>query len=125
MKAEEILKTAAELVSGDRHEQHGEVSEQFQCIADLWNLYLKHRYADKIVLISKNRVKTDDDVVFKAPLSVVFALTPEDIGILQALIKLSRICYGSFNIDNFIDFAGYIALAGQLASQSETQYEKN
>ena len=38
----EILDTAKDLITGDRHEQHGEAHQNFARIAALWSIILNH-----------------------------------------------------------------------------------
>lgn len=86
MKAEEILRTAAGLVSGPRAEQHGDVGQVF-------------RAASRAMKIAE--FGTIEAVMFMVQL------------------KIARMNSGTFNIDDYIDACGYIALAGQLESESK------
>lgn len=86
MKAKETLETALELVTGDRAEQHGDMHDTHKIAADLWNAYI------------------GDGV-----------LTAEDVALMLALIKIARMRYGSENDDNYVDLAGYAAVAAEIA----------
>lgn len=98
MKATEILSTAENLVGGGRANTHGDMAVTHQCIASLVNGYLSAR---------KSAGKPDE-------------LSAEDIANLMECLKIARRLYGSFNIDDYIDGAGYAACAGQIRSQSES-----
>lgn len=94
MNAPEIAQKAAELVGGDRAEQHGDKEKTFARIAAYWTTYIRSR--------------PDPD----APLTSV------DVGWMMADLKKARTQGGAFNIDDFIDGAGYIACAGEIASKT-------
>lgn len=84
MKAEDILMDAANLVSGDRKEQHGDAAASWQMIADLWSARL--------------------GVTVTAP-QALWMMTD---------VKYSRSVYGQHKADDYMDGCGYIALAGQV-----------
>lgn len=90
---EKTLKTALELTGGDRAKQHGDKRQNHQNIADLWNAY----FADKLI---------------KSP-SEPFA--PIDVAIMMILVKVARTKSGTFNLDNFVDIAGYAGVAAECA----------
>lgn len=80
---EEILNRAIKCVCTDRNTQYGEPEDSFRVISYLWETYL-------------NR-----------------PLTPHDVGIMMALLKIARIMTGQTKADNYVDAAGYIACAAQ------------
>jgi len=83
MKAEEILRTAANLVSGPRAEQHGDVDKVFREAA----------------------------ATMRIP-----GFGPSQAVMFMVALKIARMNNGTFNIDDYIDACGYIALAGQMNS---------
>ena len=87
MKAEEILRTAADLVSGPRKEQHGDVMEVFGTATSLL-----HRVSGEVI-------DEWDGIMF------------------MVCLKLARIKHGAFNIDDYIDACGYLALAAEVYPQ--------
>lgn len=89
--AGEIAKAAAELISGDRANQHGDKIRNHDNIAQLWQAYLDIR-----------RDRT-------APLSAA------DVAHMMALLKIARTQLGSFNLDDYVDLAGYAGCAGEIA----------
>lgn len=98
MKASDIAKKAAELVSGDRDRQHGDKTKNFDNIAKLWNAYLE---------VAGKRTGRPLDA--------------RDVGNMMALLKVARQFSGEFNADDFIDAVGYVCCAGEIAAiQDET-----
>lgn len=91
MKAAEVASRAADLVGGDRAKQHGDKVENHLNIAALWNAYLGWRLGEGC------------------------ALTAADAAVMMALMKIARTKTGSHNIDDYVDLAGYAAVAGEIA----------
>lgn len=89
VQAADILRTAADLVSGDRNETHGDARENLSNIADLWNAYLGS--------------KPD------------FIVSGRDVAVMMSLLKVARTTTGTHNPDDYIDICGYAALAGMVA----------
>jgi hypothetical protein len=94
--AADILDTAAGLVSGDRDRSHGAKHRNFANIAALWSAYLAIR---------------------KDPGAPLTAL---DVGHLMALMKVARTQSGAFNADDYVDGAGYLGCAGEIAAARAT-----
>ena len=92
MKKEEILKKAAELVSNSRESSHGDCFKNHSQISELWTVLLD----DKLKPMKE--------------------ITPGDVAIMMCLLKISRSTQGEFNIDEFVDGAAYMAIAGDLNS---------
>lgn len=96
--ANEIATEAARLVGGDRAQQHGDKGANFEATAKLWNAYLS---------IRKGGVS--------AP------ITGSDFANMMVLAKMSRVHTGvKFNMDNFVDMAGYAACGGEVALQEQS-----
>lgn len=93
MKAHDIALKAADLVRGERATQYGPVAENFSRVAVLWNAYMRIR-----------RVPEHD-------------ITAEDVGLMLAMLKLAR-TQGTPTEDSYVDLAGYVALAGEMATAS-------
>jgi hypothetical protein len=85
MKAKETLETAASLVSGDRRETHGNPKSSFSRTATMWSAYL------------------DCDISAK------------DVALMMALLKVTRTMAGNHNDDDYVDGAGYMALAAEVS----------
>jgi len=97
---EKTLKTALELTGGDRAKQHGDKRQNHQNIADLWNAYLG------------GSRKVSDDIAVGV---LARPLTAHDVAIMMILVKVARTKSGTFNLDNFIDIAGYAGVAAECA----------
>lgn len=93
MRAHEIVTAAAELVNGERRRTHGDKVLNHENIAALWNAYLTIRREPA------------------APLEAV------DVALMMALLKIARTQHGDFNLDNFIDLAGYAGVAGEIVER--------
>ena len=89
---EDILKKAGKLVSDDREGTHGDARENHEQIAEFWNIFL-----DKKLRPMAN-------------------ITADDVAIMMILLKISRHTQGEkINMDNFVDMAGYAAIAGEIS----------
>jgi hypothetical protein len=91
MNRAEILQTADRYVNADREAEYGSPEQNFKVIAELWNVYLTDR--------------------------VYPLIKPEDVANMMALLKIGRIASGHKKADNYIDLAGYAAIAGELATR--------
>lgn len=87
MRASEVLKTAAELITGDRARTHGPAYENHMNIAALWSAYLG---------VEIN--------AFQAC-------------IMMAQLKIARTKTGEINPDDLLDAIAYLALAAQIQAQ--------
>ena len=91
MTKEEILKKAKEIISNDRNASHGDAFKNHAEIAEFWNIFLDGK------------------------LRPMANITAADVAIMMILLKISRTTQGEkFNLDNFIDMAGYAAIAGEI-----------
>ena len=43
-------------------------------------------------------------------------ITPEDVAVMMALLKIARIASGQAKLDNWIDGCGYLACGGEIQS---------
>jgi hypothetical protein len=93
VRAEDILRRAADLVSGDRATTHGDKRQNHDNIASLWTAYLG--------------IRRDP----AAP------LRGRDVANMMGLLKIARGETGSFNLDDSVDGAAYLAIAGQLDAE--------
>jgi hypothetical protein len=91
MPAREVLKTALDLVTGDRASTHGSIQENHENIARLWNGYMYNK----------------DN------------LTASDVANMMELLKIARRKTGILNRDDYVDGAGYAATAYECASAQE------
>lgn len=95
MKASEVCNAAAAIVQGDRERTHGDKEQNHACIAAVWNGILEARR------IGGKSEKLD-------------AL---DVANLMEGLKIARRYSGAHNDDDYIDGAGYAAVAGEIATQ--------
>jgi hypothetical protein len=93
MKAQEIATEAARLVKGDREASHGNKFTNHAAIAAVWTGYILAR-----------------EVSGKDP----FSLDAEDVANMMELLKVARRLTGTTNNDDYIDGAGYAAVAGEI-----------
>lgn len=99
MKRDEILKTAEEIVTKDRNVQYGEPENNFGVIAEYWSTYLSQYNGGRAVL-----------------------LTPMDVALMMVLFKLGRLTTArAVTLDSFVDAAGYVACAGEIATDIEQE----
>ena len=88
---EEILVKANQLISKTRNETHGDAFKNHAEIAEFWNIFLDGK------------------------LRPMANITAADVAIMMILLKISRTNQGEkFNLDNFVDMAGYSAIAGEI-----------
>lgn len=80
-----VLDEARKTINGDRQDAYGNPEDGFSMIAELWTAYL-----DKYV-------------------------SPQDVAMMMALLKIARQKTGKGKRDNFVDICGYAALAADMA----------
>lgn len=104
-----ILNQAAKLVGKERV-THGSVVESFTMIADLWSTYINNVTAHRSGV--------------GGPFPPVH-LDARDVLNMMADVKKVRSVYGDNHaIDNYVDGAGYISLAGMLMTDILIHEEK-
>lgn len=93
---EATLKKANNCVNGKRQSDYGTPEDNFRVIADLWSIYL-----------------TGD----------MYTITPKDVAIMMALMKIGRIATGGEKptLDSFVDLAGYAACAAEIVHGGSVQ----
>lgn len=87
----QILNEARDIICSDRNKQYGEPEDNFAVIGELWSQYLR-------------RAKGAN-----------FDLNGYDVGMLMALFKIGRLETGTPKRDNFVDLAGYVGCAAEIA----------
>ena len=86
----DVLRQAEHMVCGHREQDYGSPEDSFELIAGLWRAYLGMR-----------------------------DITPVDVSMMMALLKIARIGGGRATADSFIDLAGYAACGGEIATRKE------
>lgn len=84
-----LLETALKITSQDRNKQYGNPEDNFQNIANRWNLYLCQRFPG-----------------MKIP-----ALQPIDVAFMMIDMKMARLGPNPTHQDSLVDVAGYAACA--------------
>lgn len=93
MNAQAIAAAATSLVGGDRKQAYGDVISGLTRIAILWNAHLH--------ATGKAGSKP---------------LTARDVAWMMVNLKQARAFTGPFRVDNYIDAAGWAAIAGEAAT---------
>lgn len=102
MNREMILHTARQCVCNDRERDYGAPDRSLTVVANLWTAYVN----------ATNTLDKDERPV---------EITAEEAAVMLALLKVGRIAAGSAKEDNYIDLAGYAAIAGELATGRRTE----
>lgn len=91
-----VLEKARACVCGEREEDYGSPEDNFGCIAELWEAYLR------AACVSPNAIVT---------------VTPTDVAMLMALLKIARVgtSFVGGTADSFVDLAGYAACGAECA----------
>ena len=85
----EILQEATRLTTDAREKTHGTMADNLDCIADLWNAYLKGKKHE---------------------------LNGSDVALMMTLVKVSRAKNNPCHADNWVDGAGYMACGGEIGT---------
>ena len=88
MRASDICAKAAEIVAGDREKTHGDKTQNHRNIAALWSAYLG------------------------------IPVSAHDAALMMVLLKIARVKTGDFNLDDYVDGAGYMACAGEIGKRT-------
>jgi hypothetical protein len=91
MKRAEILDTAKQYVTKDRDATHGDMEDNFDSIAELWQIYFNNEWD----------------------------FTSTDVAVMMTLLKIARLKSNKSNPDNWVDACGYMACGGELAIRKE------
>nr|DAT52118.1 MAG TPA: hypothetical protein [Caudoviricetes sp.] len=100
MTREEILAAAQKFVCGDREQDYGSPERSFGVIGRFWETYLQEKCLEP-------RCGVPPEV----------QILPEDVAVMMCLFKIARIATGRFKEDSYIDAVGYMACAGEVASE--------
>ena len=94
-----ILEIAKGLVTKTRAGSHGDMVAQHAVAGEVWSIYLRAR----------------------GKLAPGAAIDAGDVAMMMDLLKVSREAIGAFNADNYIDGAGYWAIAGVIRANQVAQ----
>ena len=84
-----VLDEAQALIFGERNQSYGHPKDNFTTTAELWQAHLRARYPD-------------------------IDITPQDVAIMMAHVKLARLARTPKHRDSQVDTAGYIACLSRL-----------
>lgn len=90
---ETILEEAKRCVCTDRQNQYGPPENSFNYISDLWTAYMQNDKREDVII------------------------SPTDVAIMMILLKVARTAQHKSYSDNYVDIAGYAALAAELAAE--------
>jgi hypothetical protein len=90
MIGEDMLRRAAALVGGQRATDYGDVTENHERIANLWNIWLSERYGNSQ------------------------CIEAYDVAIMMVLLKVARLMHTQGHGDSHVDIAGYAAIAEEI-----------
>jgi hypothetical protein len=82
--------------------KHGDTQKSFAMVGELWGAYLRYAWD------GRNSV----------------TIVPHDVAVMMSLLKVARATH-SYSFDNFVDNAGYTALAAMLHPQTTHPGEKS
>jgi len=103
MISEDMLRTAATLVGGQRAKDYGDKTENHQRIADFWNYWLS----------------TSPGTVG----SKFGKITAYDVAIMMLLLKVARLMHTPGHSDSHVDIAGYASIAEEISRTMEKKNE--
>lgn len=92
MRDQDILEEALELTSGERNQEYGEPTDDFQTIAAMWSVLFRHKLKDDC------RVE------------------PHEVAKAMIALKMSRMTKSPGKRDHWVDIAGY-ARCGWLCAE--------
>ena len=82
--AKSVLDEAKEIIYGDREKTYGKPSKNLECIAQMWNAYLKSMGSNE--------------------------LEAKDVACMMVLLKTARLANDPTHRDSIVDICGYAAL---------------
>ena len=102
-----ILAEADEIIHGERNEQYGSAEDSFALIADYWNQYV----SNKVIKIVRSYEDGHMNVLDWIGEDIVEA---HDVSMMMILLKIARTDGTIKKKDNYVDIAGYAALAARM-----------
>lgn len=98
MKREDCLNDALTQVTGQRTQDYGTPENNFQTIADFWNIYLMAL------------AKSQGHCPYNIP-----DVTATDVALMMDLLKTARLITTPTHADSWIDKAGYSACGAEVS----------
>ena len=100
-KRTNILTEAQEIIYGERERTYGDPGKNLSCIADMWMLYLHHKYG------------------------AGFPLDFNDVCAMMRLVKEARMINTPGHRDSMVDMAGYTALQERVQNANQARVQEN
>lgn len=94
-KAADLLDEAKKIVTGARRQSYGKPEDNFQCIADFWNVYLTRRAA-------------------ASGFAINYVINAKDVANMMILMKTTRLAESPDHHDSAVDIAGYAACLARV-----------
>jgi len=85
----QLLEDVGNCILQDRAAIHGSPEDNFTLIKQFWNVYLHRKY------------------------NIGYQIEDVDVAMMMALLKVARAVGNPNHMDNYIDGAGYLLLAGE------------
>lgn len=89
MNRKECLQEAEKIACNDRENTYGAPEDNFELISEFWSSYLSRKSH----------------------------LNQRDVANMMILLKVARVATGKFKADNYVDIAGYAALACEIGTK--------
>jgi len=93
MNRAECLDKAKSIVTGGREDSYGGPENSFKRIALLWTAYIEAKYGKGL------------------------SLTPSDVALMMAQLKMARLMVNPNHEDSLVDGAGYFACAAECGGE--------
>lgn len=91
-----ILNKALDIINGDRLDTYGNPEDSFTLIGEYWTTYLR-----------ANGAITETDIL----------ISPQEVSEMMMLFKIARMSGQKPSIDNYVDLAGYAAIAADMVDK--------
>lgn len=105
-----ILDSANQAVNTERNADYGDPTQDFARTARYWNEHL--------CAILERKAKRHPELVESMLDYMVDLVSTEDVAIMMALLKISRLSWSPEKEDHWIDLAGYAACGAECADRS-------
>ena len=96
MKRGQILNKALDIINGDRLDTYGKPEDSFEIIGKYWTTYLQ-----------ANGLITGSGAL----------ISPQEVAEMMMLFKIARMSGQKPSIDNYVDLAGYAAIAADMVDK--------
>lgn len=100
MDTNSILQEAQEVIYSEREATYGDPGKNLRCIADLWEMYLHHKYGAD------------------------FPIDYNDVCAMMRMVKEARLINMPTHRDSQVDIAGYTALQERVQHADKTRVQE-